>query len=76
MEALRPCSADLFELRRFVRPNGSHDQYSDPQSAHGPEISVAGKRDPKKPEVLSAQYEVIEPSGYTVTVTWKLRQKY
>ncbi len=53
-----------------------HDHYSDPQSARGPDISVAGKLDPKKPGVLSGRYEVIQPNGYTVTVTWNLRQKY
>jgi len=47
----------------------SHDQYSEPKSAYGPGISAAGKRDPKKPEVLSGQYEVMETGGYTVTVT-------
>lgn len=54
-----------------------HDQYSDPRSGgHGPGISVAGKLDPKKPGVLSGQYEVTDPNGYTITVTWNLRQKY
>jgi len=54
-----------------------HTQDSDPRSGgHGPGISVAGKLDPKKPGVLSGKYELTEPNGYTVTVTWNLRQNY
>jgi hypothetical protein len=53
-----------------------HTRSSDPWAGHGPGFSVAGQMDPKKPGVFSGRYEVKEPNGYTVTVTWNLRQKY
>ena len=53
-----------------------HDQDSVPRSAHVPGISAAGKLDPNKPGVLSGHRDVTDRSGYRVTVTWNLRQKY
>ncbi len=53
-----------------------HDEYSEPLSGSGPDISAAGQLDPKNPGVLRGQYEVTGPDGYTVKVTWNLRQTY
>lgn len=53
-----------------------HEKYSDPKSASGPDIYIGGKMDPKKPGLLSGRYEVKEPNGETITVTWNLKPKY
>jgi hypothetical protein len=47
-----------------------------PHSRHGPGISIAGELVPKKPGVLKGHYDVIDSFGYTITVTWNLRQTY
>ena len=53
-----------------------HTKSSDPKSGRGPGFSLEGQMDPKKPGVLSGHWEAKDSAGYTVTVTWNLRQKY